>query len=327
MRLPASRAALAAALAAVAALTLSAPAAAASPARLLAKYQPVTFFDPLEAFRPTTVEAFVKDADLERLVGPNTWALVDPAPSADALPGLGTGIWRLNHDGCTSATGLSSVACYQAAADGENVVYGRVVRTDNRVVVQYWVFYDDNFYSYTHPPSDFIWQAHEGDWEVVNVVLSAEEEPLFTAYSQHCLGERKRWAKTPRWKGHHPIVYVAIGSHANYYAPGEHPFDTRCIPPEAIAFFQQAGLPLPVDRTAAGPAAGPAKLGAESTSVVPVADGSPSWVAFPGFWGELEFFHAPAPIGTVPAGPSPVGPAYHAVWADPLGTIAGWTSG
>jgi hypothetical protein len=58
-----------------------------------------------------------------------------------------------------------------------------------------------------------------------------------------------------------------------------------------------------------------------------IEDGHPSWVAFQGFWGELQYFHAPAPIGTVVFGTSPNGPAYHAVWADPLGTLAGWPVG
>jgi hypothetical protein len=54
----------------------------------------------------------------------------------------------------------------------------------------------------------------------------------------------------------------------------------------------------------------------------------PEWVRFPGFWGELEYLHAPAPIGTFTlGGASPVGPAFHAVWTDPLGTIAGWPAG
>jgi hypothetical protein len=32
----------------------------------------------------------------------------------------------------------------------------------------------------------------------------------------------------------------------------------------------------------------------------------------------------PAPIGTFTSGTSPVGPAFHSAWDDPLGTPAGW---
>jgi hypothetical protein len=55
-----------------------------------------------------------------------------------------------------------------------------------------------------------------------------------------------------------------------------------------------------------------------------IGDGSPSWVEFPGSWGELQYFHAPAPIGTIAFGSSPVGPAFHPEWSDPLGTLATW---
>jgi hypothetical protein len=96
------------------------------------------------------------------------------------------------------------------------------------------------------------------------------------------------------------------------------------LPSQAIAFFQQAGLPLPADVAAVGSAAGRKRLGLEPAELEPVDDGSPSWVAFPGFWGELQYFNAPPPVGTQVFGTSPVGPAFHAVWQDPLGTLEGW---
>jgi hypothetical protein len=58
-----------------------------------------------------------------------------------------------------------------------------------------------------------------------------------------------------------------------------------------------------------------------------IGDDGPGWVQFPGFWGEAQYFHAPAPIGTVPFGTAPVGPAFHAEWTDPLGTLATWPTG
>jgi hypothetical protein len=55
-----------------------------------------------------------------------------------------------------------------------------------------------------------------------------------------------------------------------------------------------------------------------------LGDDRPSWLGFPGFWGELQYFHAPPPIGSVAFATSPVGPAYHADWGDPLGAMATW---
>ena len=323
----------------LACLALAQAAAAASPAKLLAKHQPVTVFTPLESFRPTSVETFVADSNLEALTGPNIltdWTVVNPAPQPGSLPSSSPTLLRLNQRTCSPALGLVGLACYASswsAHAAPNLVYGRVVTAGDKIVLQYWYFYYDNFYSYENPPSDFIWQAHEGDWEVVNVVLSADDdEPLFVGYSQHCLGETRSWAQVPRWRGRHPIVYVAFGSHANYFAPGTHPFDTRCIPPQALSILQQLGLALPVDYTGDGPRSGPERLPGDATAIVRVAEASPGWVAFPGFWGELQFFKSPVPLpgsptGIVPLGTSPVGPAFHAVWQAPLATLATWPDG
>jgi hypothetical protein len=315
----------------LASLTPVASANAATTDRLLHKYQPVTYFSPGEAFGPTTVETFIEDSTLERfapLLG--AWVQVDPAPTAGGLPTAGDG-WRLNQRFCSPTTGSAGSACYAAswsAHDAPSTVYGRVARLETRLVLQYWFFYYDDFYPYSPLAPDFIWQAHEGDWEVVNVVLARQdEEPLYVGYSQHCLGRTRGWSQTPRWRGHHPIVFVALGSHANYFSPGEYVFDPTCLPPPIVAFFQQAGLPLPRDHVAKGAAAGPEALRAEATNVVRVTETSPSWMRFPGNWGELEYVHAPSPVGTQVLGQSPLGPALHAVWTDPLGTLASWPSG
>jgi hypothetical protein len=301
--------------------------AATTASKLLTRYQPVTYFTGDEAFRPTPVDGFIADSTLERFIPPGTVILVDPDPQPDTLPTEGLG-WRLNQQPCSPAAGLAGQDCYAASwsSHGEpSTVYGRVDRVDGKVVVQYWYFYYDDFYSYTSPATDFIWQAHEGDWEVVNVVLSEDREPLYVGYSQHCLGERRSWETAPRWRGHHPIVYVARGSHANYpeQGTGTHTWNTACLPPAVLAFFTGAGLSLPADFTSDEASAGPPALGSDETAIVRVSADNPHWMAFPGTWGELQVLHAD-PIGTQVSGQSPVGPAQHDVWTDPLGTLAGW---
>jgi hypothetical protein len=302
--------------------------------RLLETYQPVTHLDPQEQFRPASVQSFVTDADLERFDA-GSWTVVDPDPEPGELPRPGTGTWRLNQDSCVPTLPLGGLSCYAAAGaegDGASVVYGRVTRPplSGAIVLQYWYFYYDNTYVYPFPlPSDTIWQAHEGDWEVVNVVLSEDEQPQFVGYSQHCLGQQLDWdSKQLSRLDTHPIVYVAAGSHANYFSAGSHPIDTDCLPPQAIAFLQANHLPLPVDRSFdGGEVAGPQEAGGTFTHIRAIEDGHPSWVAFPGFWGELQYVHAPPPIGTFPFGTSPPGPAYHTIWGNPLGTMAGWPAG
>jgi hypothetical protein len=313
----------------LASLAFTGAAQAAGNARLLAKFQPVTVFDSAERFRPTSVETFIADSNLERFnPETGTWIVVNPSPDATTLPTGGAG-WRLNQRYCVPYASIGGLNCYVAywsAHDAPQIVYGRVARLDTRIVLQYWYFYYDNLYSYTHPPSDFIWQSHEGDWELVNVVLrSADDSPLYAGYSQHCLGQRRTWSKVPRWHGTHPIVYVAAGSHANYLSNGEPAIDTRCLPPGTAELLQAHHLALPVDYAdGEGQPSGPPAFGADVTSVSAI-NGGPSWVAFPGFWGEYEYLFSPFGLNVI--GTSPVGPAYHLVWADPLGTLATWPPG
>jgi hypothetical protein len=309
-------------------LAAGAAQAAAPPAKLLRTFEPVTQFDSHESFLPTSVQSFIADSSLEQLVAGN-WALVNPDPAPGELPRPGTGIWRLNQSSCTPAAAIGGLACYASAwgkGSGGPRVYGRVVHPGNRIVLQYWYFYYDDVYSYFYPPSDAIWQAHEGDWEVVNVVLSKKKRPLFVGYSQHCLGERRSWEDTPRlYEGKHPIVYVATGSHANYFEAGTDPINADCIPPAVQQLLRDNHLPFPVDYAFGGGAvAGPRGLVGTAMPIRKISGGRPAWVSFDGFWGEQQYFHAPGI--TAPLGTSPVGPAYHSVWTDPLGTLDTWPS-
>jgi hypothetical protein len=326
-----SQLAVALTLLAAAFLATAASGRAAPPnARLLSVYEPMMQFDPLERFLPTKVQSFVTDASLEQLIASGAWGVVRQHAAPGDLPGPGSGTWRLNQRACTPDAPLGGLACYVAAGSqgsGGPTIYGRVAHEDGKIILQYWFFYYDDVYSYAYPPSDFIWQAHEGDWENVNVVLTGEEQPLEVGYSQHCLGQQRAWAATPRFENTHPVVHVALGSHANYFTAGTHPINLACIPTEALELLLANGLPLPVDYAFAGPIAGPPGSGGSVMPVHQIRDDVPSWVRFPGDWGELEYIHAPVPVGTVVAGASPVGPAFHAEWIDPLGTLATWPTG
>jgi len=71
-------------------------------------------------------------------------------------------------------------------------------------------------------------------------------------------------------------------------------------------------------------------IGSHANYVLPlrtIRNASGAWVDFPGYWGELQYIHAPQPIGSIPFATSPVGPAYHDVGVDPVGTLATWTAG
>jgi hypothetical protein len=311
------------------AMSDAAAADAASPdAELLRAYQPVLVLHPDEPFQPTKIQSFVADSELERFIGTSRsqlpldryWAVVDPDPGPGELPPSTPDVfYRLNQVGCAAADTLAGKACYAAAwssGSGGDAVYGRVVRRENRIVLQYWLFYYDNPLLLPPTPVGTFWQSHEGDWEVVNVVLDRNEQPLEAAYSQHCSGERMPWPeveKSPQGSTH-PVAYVALGSHANYFAPGAGVLGTIPIPANCIPAAVRSVLPslpfLHVDdqvlgRAAGGTVVGPPGTGVEPATIHPI-DGT-AWSIFGGFWGESEYFSTPIPLGPFPAGAFPLG--------------------
>jgi hypothetical protein len=263
--------------------------------RLLRTYAPVLVLHPDERFRPETVEGYLADADL-----------------------TGT---HYDQRLCQAVDGPAGLDCYadaDAAHRSQAATYGAYFEAPGRIVLEYWLFYYFDLYSITDPANDF-WQDHEADWETVVVVLDttgSAPKPILVGTSRHCSGARRDWALV-RHRGTHAVVYVALGSHANYYGPGEIPLDRRCWPPVARAIFTAYGVPLR-DHVASGAEVAPA--------VVPVTALSPSWMTFAGNWGETQFVHFPrnTPFAY---GLGPTGPAFHALWKKPLQTVLGWPRG
>jgi hypothetical protein len=137
-------------------------------------------------------------------------------------------------------------------------VYPRLVRVADQVddagdavppvarsvvwLVQYWLFYPQNNWRASSGLGRLT-QVHGGDWEWVGVGVDNDGRPQFVAYSAHCAGTWRPWRETaavaydggsviiggtanePRRLGRpplpsHPLVTVALGSHANYATPG-----------------------------------------------------------------------------------------------------------
>jgi hypothetical protein len=103
--------------------------------------------------------------------------------------------------------------------------YGRVLReTDeegNRCVfLQYHYFYAFN--DWRLAANGF--NHHEGDWEMVAVYLK-NDQPHSVLLSQHGAGNIEPWETTIKALDRnrnvttHPIIYAALGSHANYSKP------------------------------------------------------------------------------------------------------------
>ena len=105
------------------------------------------------------------------------------------------------------------------------VYYGRVLyETDGEAnrwtILQYHFFYAFNDWRLAANGINH----HEGDWEMVAVYLK-NDEPYAVLFSQHGAGNIEKWETASmvidRQGGRttHPLVYVALGSHANYSKP------------------------------------------------------------------------------------------------------------
>ena len=104
----------------------------------------------------------------------------------------------------------------RAAGYGDRV-YGRATTTGGKTWLQYWLF------SYFNPQNVFGFGVHEGDWEFIQVGLDANGAPDVATYAQHRGGERCAWSQVQKTVAGAPVVYVALASHASYYAPGVNP--------------------------------------------------------------------------------------------------------
>lgn len=130
-------------------------------------------------------------------------------------------------------TAAAAALAYQKiqAECGSYNCYGRVVRENGWIVLQYWYFYPFNNWR----TGFFGANDHEGDWEMVCVycsespnenVSTAEVQPEWVAYASHDFSGddlRRHWLDPEVEKtGDHPIVYAGAGSHASYFSAGEY---------------------------------------------------------------------------------------------------------
>jgi hypothetical protein len=311
-------------LAALAAVALVGAAAGRSEtpdtARLLARYEPVLRLYASD-WKPSPIEPFLAGADLERLTA-GSWRVVRRSPPASALAN-GSSQLRLDTRGCSPAYDLDS--CYRRRPTAPTV-YGRAwvsptASAGISTVLEYWLFYPLDDWR-NSPSKPALWHMHEGDWEEVSVALDASGRPVSIAASQHDLGVTRPWARTRRL-GTHPVVYVALGSHANYLAPG---YQGEAGVPHAIP-PRFSGLPIPEpDYTSAQTSVGPAGLASAPLRVVDLSSGAP-WLSFAGAWGDGGYIlSGSSKLGVVHlrVGDSPTGPAFHAVWRDPLLQFRSW---
>ncbi|MHB0867701.1 MAG: TolB family protein, partial [Thermoleophilia bacterium] len=175
-----------------------------------------------------------------------------------------------------------------AVGDYPITTYARVVQKaegTGKTVIQYWFnYYYNNWFN-----------NHEGDWEMVEVILNENLKPSDAAYAQHGWPWKKGWNEWGLKKtGTHSQVFVAEGSHASYF------FESNAL------HFLEPGTPNAFTDTT-----GSAK------AIIPAVDMNGlngGWADFAGLWGQKK------PTGCFWCDDGPRGPAFQDrdPWNQPL---------
>jgi hypothetical protein len=298
---------------------------------LLQRFMPILYFHADEAWAPVAVERFLRLARHERQTARGVWTrMTTPLPTS-TVGCTFTPCYRLNL-ACALTAGAS---CYEKSAatlsDWQHpVIYGRVldvpagtptvagISGTARYLVRYWLFYSlDDWRS----RGERLWQAHEGDWENITVALDANTNPIFAAYSQHCAGTVRAWSKVTHMQTH-PIDYVALGSHANYFTPTSSPTQfLRCVyrnvaiadrsKARRLVNAVQSGI---TDRTGTAHALGPPIGQQTPLQLVDLSATLAAWGYFPGRWSEGEFLwigRTPTRLTRVRSGLGPATPRWN----------------
>lgn len=268
-------------------------------------------------------------------------------------------LWRGRVPGDTAAT-AAFVYRQRQAKEERYCYYGRVVRENGWVILQYWYFYPFNNWR----SGFFGVNDHEGDWEMVSIycVEKAQDsstlhpdgsedalerlQPLWVAYASHDFeGDdlRRHWTDPELEKvGDHPVVYVGAGSHANYFQKGEYMSEVELsfLRPLALVvnrlqsvwydFLRQAGskdsqkpyftFRVPFVDYARGDGISIGVTGSKQWEAIPFDETTPWASRYRGLWG----LFADDPIAGENA---PAGPIYdrdgnfRRRWIDPLGWV------
>jgi hypothetical protein len=173
---------------------------------LASQYAPVLHFTSGEKFYPTSVDYIIDSSVLKERSSDGTSSVVDSAPMPSNL-----GKWYSELDLFLEnklETFENIAADY--ASNGENLgyyEYVHIAKSGSSTVIQYWLFYIFN----NGPMNE-----HQGDIEVIQVFLDDSGNPQTVLASQHSAGENAAWGDVEK-SGTHPVIYVAQGSHANYF--------------------------------------------------------------------------------------------------------------
>jgi hypothetical protein len=268
-----------------------------------------------EPFQPTDVNLVLGNPDVA-LRGPwDRTNIIKVAPTATDVSG-GLIDYHLDFPGNAVTPGCTYDAWSHRLNEGSPPRTYAHVATDpaypTQIALQYWFFYVFNDFN----------DKHEGDWEMIQLDFDAPSarealnmKPALVGYSQHEGAESAHWgdSKLQIVDGTHPVVYAALGSHANYYT-------------SALHLGRSAAEGLGCDDTSR-----PSRELQPQVSVVPTQTAvylrSYPWLGFEGRWGEQRegFYNGPTGPETKLQWTQPITWA-HDEWRDKSFTVPAGSS-
>lgn len=255
-----------------------------TPDQQAAEFAPFLHFTKGEKFYPTSVDYIIGSCILINRI---TNATVDAAPSANTLGNyVDTSLFLSNRLGTLDA--IASDYASKVNAIGYYAYFHVVNINSSSTVIQYWFFY-----AYNDGPLN----NHQGDLEVVEVFLDGSGTPVRAVYSQHGSGENAAWGDVELFDNTHPVVYVAQGSHANYFRSfqGKVGVENDIVGSDGISIMP------------------------DNSTLVSMDINPPGWLNFHGRWG---YWGTDQEVALGEAGP--LGPMQNQNgirWADPQGYL------
>jgi|SRR5271157_599073 len=255
-----------------------------TPDQQAAEFAPLLRFTRGEKFYPTPVD-YIIDSCI--LINRNTNATVDAAPTADTLGNYAdTNLFLSNK--LSTLDAITADYASRASGIGYYAYFHVVNINSSSTVIQYWFFY-----AYNNGPLN----NHQGDLEVVEVFLDGSGTPVRAVYSQHGSGENAAWGDVELYDNTHPVVYVAQGSHANYFRSyqGKIGIENDIVGSDGIGIIPN------------------------NLTLVSLDTNPPGWLNFQGRWG---YWGTDQQVALGEAGP--LGPMQNQNgirWADPQGYL------
>jgi Membrane domain of glycerophosphoryl diester phosphodiesterase len=249
-----------------------------------------------EPYVPTNVDVLLSNPGVV-LRGP--WDKTNIIKVAPTGADLGRGLfdYHLDFPGSAVSPGCTYDEWSHRLNKGHApAMYARVVTEAAhraQLALQYWFFYVFNDFN----------DKHEGDWEMIQLDFDAptvtqalSTKPTLIGYSQHEGAESAHWgdSKLEIVDGTHPVVYPALGSHANYYT-------------SALHLGRSAAEGVGCDETT-----GPSSEVRPDAVLVPTQRAAYlrayPWLGFEGHWGEEHegFYNGPT------------GPTMKLQWSKPI---------